>query len=609
MTYCMSGQPCVHPSDADKYRKAYLDTLQVQIMNNDINLQANKLHQRTGQVATQITDYRSTAEKMADVASLRVLVKSELRRMMDEPNTERTMADLSDDEVRYVAQNMEMLVKEIVPKYKQGCESPVFLSFLRALMKKPSLSVVPASLATAHFAAGPAVMDVAGIDEDELAEQVGLSEELGGILEADPRGGEVGELAAKVQANLRQNAGRLQHILTVLLPKLNAMSPALQGTASRMLVQSYINYPNSEQLRQFGATVIAARTGGTRNLCSILARIADMVSSKDEDDEILHRATMLIMGKEILEEREGQLRELDAEIEHTVESSRGKVPIELPEPNADLKAEDVKNKGLVTKAKKQLELYREAGLRLVPPGLAERALNQDGSIFVGITGNAVRALYAANLEGMRQMYDDSHRQAGRRERSQALFNLSARHNPRELGEAPPSRLPVKGSGLVVVEDKGVKSKKFAPFGRYFIQLSKLNDDIVCLSTDRGSNVSSYRTLRVSVPVANILRKMVNGRSPSFEDIQRLGEDDKRDIHSLFKKCQIVMGEGMEIPRPADTTEDLNRFNILRGEILAGNDGTDTVKAFKLLIIKLMNNGHLPKGQAKSLLIDLAHMGY
>ena len=82
----MSGQPCKTPSDAQKYRDAYMANLNLQIKNDDKNFQANKLHQRTGVVATQISDYRSTSEKLADVEMLRALVQKELLQICDSIN-------------------------------------------------------------------------------------------------------------------------------------------------------------------------------------------------------------------------------------------------------------------------------------------------------------------------------------------------------------------------------------------------------------------------------------------------------------------------------------------------------------------------------------------
>ena len=42
---------------------------------------------------------------------------------------------------------------------------------------------------------------------------------------------------------------------------------------------------------------------------------------------------------------------------------------------------------------------------------------------------------------------------------------------------------------------------------------------------------------------------------------------------------------------------------------SGNDGNETIKKFKVLVMRTMNKGLLPKGQAKEILVDLATMGY
>ena len=42
--------------------------------------------------------------------------------------------------------------------------------------------------------------------------------------------------------------------------------------------------------------------------------------------------------------------------------------------------------------------------------------------------------------------------------------------------------------------------------------------------------------------------------------------------------------------------------------MAGNDSSQLIKEFKLLIIRLKNNGVLPKKEATDLLIELANLG-
>ena len=695
----MSGQPCINPTDADAYRKAYLDTLAVMVANDDLNYQANKLHQRTGQVATQITDYRSTAEKMADITSLRVLVKAELRRLMDEPNTERTINQLSDDEVRFVSQSIEAITKELVPKYKQGVDSAVFLDYVKGLIKKPALALG----GTARESSAPAVLDIAGVDEDELEGQITLTRRILPFLR------NIGtELAYQLYEQMRYQADRLEMILMNVLPDLNQLNVVVRGSASRLLRQSFQNYPNTDQLMKAGRALELTRERGYVE--EQMLHLLDITTPNPADDEMMERAEALIAytlqnealageyekadadknvlrGQLLLSRDETNdayvmitsLRRQVADLEEqlagatsrteearlTGQIARLQTKIDdltgafgetasrlieavssLPEPNFELRgvAGTAGGKGSRTQQVEILKAYMTAGLSLmnkdVPNAFrndkrGKLRLNSEGATD-SMNAEDVAKLYDQNFDRMMEFYEQFTRPArlprsrsGSESSSSAYGSASSSResSPRAsllafqsrvagkdsgVGQEPPSRFPegrgLRGRGLSVVQE-GVAHKRVAPFGRYMIHLSKLNDDVICLSTQQGTNVPSYRTLRVSVPVANIIRKMVNGRNPSYDDIQKLGEDDKAEIHRVFKKAQITMGEGLEIPKPTNQIEDMNRFTILKGEILAGNDGKETIKQFKLLVLKLMNGGHLPRGQSKDLLLNLAELGY
>ena len=113
---------------------------------------------------------------------------------------------------------------------------------------------------------------------------------------------------------------------------------------------------------------------------------------------------------------------------------------------------------------------------------------------------------------------------------------------------------------------------------------------------------------MSLPVANVIRKIVNGDRPSFNDLKSLKEEDKVVLDEIVKKCQINGGE-LDLPEPSDNREDLNQFEIMKGQLINGNDSKELVKKFKLLIMKLGHLGRLPKGQVKDLLYELAQIGY
>ena len=54
----MSGLPLKSPSDADKFRREYLNILKLQTKNDDKNYSANRIYKQTG-VPQQPTDTRT----------------------------------------------------------------------------------------------------------------------------------------------------------------------------------------------------------------------------------------------------------------------------------------------------------------------------------------------------------------------------------------------------------------------------------------------------------------------------------------------------------------------------------------------------------------------
>jgi hypothetical protein len=132
----MSGYPLNFPSDAAKLRQNYLANLSLQANINDMNLQANKIFKKTGQTPTQPTDNRTTAEKLADVERLKVEVRGELTPIADGTQADSIVQQLQPNELQFLAQHIDEIVKIVKPKYKYGVLADVFVTFLRAYIAK-----------------------------------------------------------------------------------------------------------------------------------------------------------------------------------------------------------------------------------------------------------------------------------------------------------------------------------------------------------------------------------------------------------------------------------------------------------------------------------------
>jgi hypothetical protein len=142
------------------------------------------------------------------------------------------------------------------------------------------------------------------------------------------------------------------------------------------------------------------------------------------------------------------------------------------------------------------------------------------------------------------------------------------------------------------------------FGKYYLHEDKLKDDIVCVRSKDGRNHPNMPTMRVSKGLGIVLRHIAGGATPSYDDLHRLSDEDRTHLSDLVRRCKV----DVSVPEGSDKT-DLHQFDILRGEISAGNDSPELIKNLKGVIMRLMNKGRLPKGQGRDILCDLVALGY
>ena len=160
-------------------------------------------------------------------------------------------------------------------------------------------------------------------------------------------------------------------------------------------------------------------------------------------------------------------------------------------------------------------------------------------------------------------------------------------------------------------DKGIsETPRFVKFGRYLINMHKLNnEDILAIQRPSGSNISEIPSTKLSKNMSSVIKKMVGGSIPTYSDINNLSESEKAYLHKVSKASNIL--EKFDIPAPSkDSLEkDIHQFEVMKGEIMAGNDNKDLIKKFKLHIIKLSKNGTLNKKDVSEILEELLMLGY
>jgi hypothetical protein len=174
----------------------------------------------------------------------------------------------------------------------------------------------------------------------------------------------------------------------------------------------------------------------------------------------------------------------------------------------------------------------------------------------------------------------------------------------------------KGSGLIkpikerIDKTQGIKQgHTHIQFGKYIINKNKLDDGIFSLKHENGYSVKGHPSTKLNKNLHYVFKTIVGGGQPKYEDLHNLSQEDKTYLHNVSKKAGILDKITIPVPSKDNLEKDIHKFEVMKGEILAGNDSTELIKQFKILLLRLSKNNTIPKREASEIFEDLLTLGY
>jgi hypothetical protein len=163
-----------------------------------------------------------------------------------------------------------------------------------------------------------------------------------------------------------------------------------------------------------------------------------------------------------------------------------------------------------------------------------------------------------------------------------------------------SRIKV-GSGISVKQTPNYKT-----FGKYVIHLGHLADrNVANFKYPSLGSIPHIKPLTISEEYKEfILDTLDNGR-PNERLLKNLSMEEQKHFEKVCLGAGLLDTFKIKRGNTEEEKKAVDRFNVLRGEVLAGNNNEKVIKELKLLIIKLMNDGKLNKNEATNMLIELS----
>jgi hypothetical protein len=167
-------------------------------------------------------------------------------------------------------------------------------------------------------------------------------------------------------------------------------------------------------------------------------------------------------------------------------------------------------------------------------------------------------------------------------------------------------LPREGSRRIV--GRGVEptpKPRYAKFGRYIIHLPSLNRGILNLKYESFSNIHNIPQQSISTNMTDFIQDMLESGSVNKSLFNRLDKSDQRLFTRIAGYADINDGQGYRNTYDQEEREEMDRFNLVKGIFLAGNNSPEVIKELQGFIRKFLNDGKISKGEGLILLQEIS----
>ena len=641
----MSGQPYRYAKDVENFRNEYMDSLNLRANIDDMNFQANKIYKETGALPPKSTmkDMRTTSEVLMDVEKLKIKIIGDFKGVATPQMVQLVIQRVEASRLNgdgsfftWFAQNAPELVTQLKKKYSLGIEGNTNDAEQMYLFLESAYSKTKDYNSNIKSA----------FDRPVNSTNVGISQ---GDLDALQR--KYSEIQYKLQS-LQTNVGfagatTIAALVDKIKRQFTSLSPILTTANYTAIKQIFLNSSNYST----GMGQITINNQGYHDwneYTEKLPNVSSLSTILDQIDKSLKNNNSELTSKLLI-----NLSSLLPTIE---ENTRMNMIV----------SQLIATNGAYPQAGGQPP--PPPPIPVVPPGPVVPAGPIPGIVMTDLTSQLSQALNNAlnnpavtsdfqfqnnMVDQIRQIetnLDNTHTPAWQQSINyshgvlrRALMGLTQNYNLAYSQQQRYSQVSIRteirqlvqlmgtnqmigaglqrvgrprGSGIIkhiserIDNTQGIKQgHTHVPFGKYIINKNRLDDDIFSFKHVKGYGVKGYPSKKISRNLSNVIKTIIGGGVPKFNELSNLSEDEKEYLHTVSSKAGIM--DKLSVPTPSKDSmeQDVHSFNVMKGEILAGNDSSVLIKKFKLLLLKLSKNGSLPKRECQEIMEDLIQLGY
>lgn len=159
---------------------------------------------------------------------------------------------------------------------------------------------------------------------------------------------------------------------------------------------------------------------------------------------------------------------------------------------------------------------------------------------------------------------------------------------------------VRGGGL-----EPQKIERYQQLGRYIIHMPSLKKGVVNIKYPSKATIPALPQCLISQDLTDFILDLLEGGHMNTKLYEKLSKSDQTLFSKIANMAQINENLGIRNDVGEEEREMLKRFELVRGEIMAGNNNTQLLKGLKKLTLNLIGSGQISKHMGYGLLFELS----
>lgn len=158
-----------------------------------------------------------------------------------------------------------------------------------------------------------------------------------------------------------------------------------------------------------------------------------------------------------------------------------------------------------------------------------------------------------------------------------------------------------GKGISVKEQPSYKT-----FGKYVIHMGHLLDrNVANFKYPSLGSIPHIKPLTISEDYKEFILDTIKDGRPNERTFNKLPTEEQRHFERVVAGAGLVDTFKLKRNHTEQERKEAERFNLLRGEVLAGNNSDKVMKELRSLIVRFMNEGRIQQKEGTTMLLELS----